>query len=128
MLREFVGIDLGREAVPDATTLLKFRRLLSEHDLTRALFDEINAHLAERGLLMRAGTVVDATIIAAPPSTKNRDQARDQDMHQTKKGQQRHLGMKAHIAVDADSGLVHTVIGAAVNANDVTQANAPLYG
>jgi IS5 family transposase len=77
---------------------------------------------------MRAGTIVDATIIAAPPSTKNKDQARDPDMHQTKKGQQWHFGMKAHIAVDADSGLVHTVIGTAANVNDVTQANALLHG
>ena len=128
VLREFVGIDLSCESVPDATTLLKFRRLLNENDLSRALFDEINAHLAERGLLMRAGTIVDATIIAAPPSTKNKDQARDPDMHQTKKGQQWHFGMKAHIAVDADSGLVHTVIGTAANVNDVTQANALLHG
>lgn len=128
VLREFVGIDLGREPVPDATTLLKFRRLLNENDLTRALFDPINAHLAERGLLMRAGTIVDATIIAAPPSTKNKDQARDPDMHQTKKGNQWHFGMKAHIAVDASSGLVHTVIGTAANVDDVTQANALLHG
>jgi IS5 family transposase len=128
VLREFVGIEWGRESVPDATTLLKFRRLLNDNDLTRALFDEINAHLAERGLLMRAGTIVDATIIAAPPSTKNKDQSRDPDMHQTKKGQQWHVGMKAHIAVDADSGLVHTVLGTAANVNDVTQANALLHG
>ncbi len=114
--------------VPDATTLLKFRRLLNDNDLTRALFDEINAHLAERGLLMRAGTIVDATIIAAPPSTKNKDQTRDPGMHQTKKGNQWHFGMKAHIAVDADSGLVLTVIGTAANVNDVTQANALLHG
>ncbi|MXN30516.1 IS5 family transposase [Delftia sp. CH05] len=128
VLREFVGIDLGRESVPDATTLLKFRRLLERNDLTRALFDEINAHLAARGLLMRAGTIVDATIIAAPPSTKNKDQARDCDMHQTKKGNQWHFGMKAHIAVDADSGLVHTVIATAANVHDVTQAHALLDG
>ena len=87
-LRDFVGIDLSRESVPDATTLLKFRRLLQDNDLTRALFDEINAHLSEQGLLMRAGTIVDATIIAAPSSTKNEDKARDPEMHQTKKGKQ----------------------------------------
>jgi len=87
-LRDFVGIDLSRESVPDATTLLKFRRLLQDNDLTRALFDEINAHLSEQGLLMRAGTIVDATIIAAPSSTKNEDKARDPEMHQTKKGNQ----------------------------------------
>jgi len=87
-LRDFVGIDLSRESVPDATTLLTFRRLLQDNDLTRALFDEINAHLSEQGLLMRAGTIVDATIIAAPSSTKNEDKARDPEMHQTKKGKQ----------------------------------------
>jgi transposase, IS5 family len=127
-LRDFVGIDLSRESVPDATTLLKFRRLLLANDLTKALFDEINAHLAEQGLLMRAGTIVDATIIAAPSSTKNADGERDPDMHQTKKGEQWHFGMKAHIGVDAESGLVHTVIGTAANVHDVTQAGALLHG
>jgi transposase, IS5 family len=127
-LRDFVGIDLSRESVPDATTLLKFRHLLQHNDLTRALFDEINAHLAEQGLLMRAGTIVDATIIAAPSSTKNADKTRDSEMHQTKKGNQWHFGMKAHIGVDADSGLVHTVIATAANVGDVTQAGALLHG
>jgi len=87
-LRDFVGIDLSCESVPDATTLLKFRRLLQDNDLTRALFDEINAHLGQQGLLMRAGTIVDATIIAAPSSTKNEGKTRDPEMHQTKKGNQ----------------------------------------
>jgi transposase, IS5 family len=127
-LRDFVGIDLSRESVPDATTLLKFRRLLQDNDLTRSLFDEINAHLSEQGLLMRAGTIVDATIIAAPSSTKNEGKARDPEMHQTKKGNQWFFGMKAHIGVDAESGLVHTVIGTAANVNDVTQAGALLHG
>jgi IS5 family transposase len=127
-LRDFVGIDLSRESVPDATTLLKFRRLLNDNNLTKALFDEINAHLGEKGLLMRAGTIVDATIIAAPGSTKNEDKARDADMHQTKKGNQWHFGMKAHIGVDADSGLVHSMVGTAANVNDVTQAGALLHG
>jgi IS5 family transposase len=127
-LRDFVGIDLSRQLVPDATTLLKFRRLLQDNDLTRALFDEINAHLAQQGLLMRAGTIVDATIIAAPSSTKNEGKSRDPEMHQTKKGKQWHFGMKAHIGVDAESGLVHTVIGTAANVNDVTQAGALLHG
>ncbi len=127
-LRDFVGIDLSRESVPDATTLLKFRRLLLEHELTRALFSEINAHLSERGLLMRAGTIVDATIIAAPSSTKNATGERDPEMHQTKKGNQWHFGMKAHIGVDAESGLVHSVVGTAANVNDVTQAGALLHG
>ena len=127
-LRDFVGIDLSRESVPDATTLLKFRRRLQENNLTRALFDEINAHLGEQGLLMRAGAIVDATIIAAPSSTKNEDKARDPEMHQTKKGNQWHFGMKAHIGVDAESGLVHSVVGTAANVNDVTQAGALLHG
>lgn len=127
-LRDFVGIDLSRQSVPDATTLLKFRHLLQADDLTRALFDEINAHLAEQGLPMRAGTIVDATIIAAPSSTKNADGKRDPEMHQTKKGKQWHFGMKAHIGVDAESGLVHSVVGTAANVNDVTQAGALLHG
>lgn len=127
-LRDFVGVDLSCESVPDATTLLKFRRLLQDNDLTRALFDEINAHLAEQGLLMRAGTIVDATIIAAPSSTKNAEKARDPEMHQTKKGNQWHFGMKAHVGVDAESGVVHTVIGTAANVSDVTQAGALLHG
>jgi len=84
-IRLFVGIDLSRETAPDATTLLKFRRLLEEHELTRKVFETINAHLAAKGLLMRAGTIVDATLIAAPPSTKNRDKKRDPEMHQVKK-------------------------------------------
>jgi IS5 family transposase len=127
-IRRFVGIDLGREAAPDATTLLKFRRLLEEKNLTAAIFETINAQLAEKGLLMRQGTIVDATIIAAPSSTKNSTGERDPEMHQTKKGNQWHFGMKAHIGADADSGLVHTVVGTAANVNDVTQAHLLLHG
>lgn len=85
-IRGFVGIDLTNESAPDATTLLKFRRLLEKHNLTRRIFDEINMHLARRGLVMREGTIVDATLIAAPPSTKNRDKERDPEMHQSRKG------------------------------------------
>ena len=127
-IRRFVGIDLAREAAPDATTLLKFRRLLETHQLTESIFNAINAHLAEKGLLLREGTIVDATLIAAPPSTKNREGKRDEEMHQAKKGNQWHFGMKAHIGVDAQSGLVHTVIGTAANVSDVTQAQALLHG
>jgi IS5 family transposase len=127
-IRRFVGIDLAREDAPDATTLLKFRRLLEEKNLTAAIFETINAHLAERGLLMRQGTIVDATIIAAPSSTKNSTGERDPEMHQTKKGNQWHFGMKAHIGADADSGLVHTVVGTAANVGDVTQAHLLLHG
>lgn len=127
-MREFVGIDLAREQVPDATTLLKFRRKLEDNKLTEAMFKEINAHLGERGLLMREGTLVDATIIAAPPSTKNKDNARDPEMHQTKKGNQWHFGMKAHIGVDADSGLVHSVHATAANESDVAHTHEVLHG
>ena len=127
-IRRFVGVDLAREAAPDATTLLKFRRLLEAHRLTKSIFDTINRHLAAKGLLLKEGTVVDATLIAAPPSVKNRDQARDPDMHQAKKGNQWHFGMKAHIGADADSGIVHTVVATPANVNDVTQAHALLHG
>jgi IS5 family transposase len=127
-LREFVGIDLARESVPDATTLLKFRRLLEDNELTVKLFDEIKALLSERGLLLREGTMVDATIIAAPPSTKNKDNARDPDMHQTKKGNEWHFGMKAHIGADADSGLVHSLHTTPANESDVAHAHAVLHG
>lgn len=127
-MRDFVGIDLGRESVPDATTLLKFRRLLEEHQLTRALFEEINAHLAEQGLLLKEGTLVDATIIEAPPSTKNKAHARDAEMHQTKKGNEWHFGMKAHTGVDAQSGLVHSLHTTAANESDVAHAHEMLHG
>ena len=92
-IRRFYGIDLSRESAPDATTLLHFRRLLEEHELTRAIFEAIKGHLADQGLLLREGTIVDATIIAAPPSTKNRAKAREPEMHQTKKGNAWHFGM-----------------------------------
>lgn len=127
-IRGFVGIDLTHEAAPDATTLLKFRRLLEAHKLTARIFAAINVHLADKGLLLREGTVVDATIIAAPSSTKNQTGTRDPEMHQTKKGKQWHFGMKAHIGVDAHSGLIHTVITTAANVSDVTQAHALLHG
>ena len=127
-LRDFVGIDLSRESVLDATTLLKFRRLLLAGDLTKAMFEEINAHLQQQGLLMRAGTIVDATIIAAPSSTKNASGERDPEMHQAKKGNQWHFDMKAHIGVDAESGIVHSMTTTAANVNDVTQAGARLHG
>jgi IS5 family transposase len=127
-IRAFVGIDLNRESAPDATTLLKFRRLLETHELTRQIFETINGHLAAQGLMMREGTIVDATLIAAAPSTKNKDKKRDPEMHQSKKGNDWHFGLKAHIGVDAASGLVHTVIATAGNVSDVTQAHALLHG
>ena len=127
-LRGFAGIDLNHDPVPDATTLLKFRHWLERHDLTKALFAEIEAMLEERGLLMRQGTIVDATIIAAPPSTKNKEKARDPQMHQTRKGNQWHFGMKAHIGADVASGVVHTVTGTAANEADINQMAAVLHG
>jgi transposase, IS5 family len=127
-IRRFVGVDLSREAAPDATTLLNFRHLLEAHQLTESIFNTINAHLAEKGLFLREGTIVDATLIAAAPSTKNKGGKRDGEMHQAKKGNQWHFGMKAHIGVDAQSGLVHTVIGTAANVHDITQAQALLHG
>lgn len=127
-IRQFVKVDLGRESAPDATTLLHFRRLLETHGLTKTIFDTINAHLAGKGLMMRQGTIVDATIIAAPSSTKNDQGERDPEMHQTKKGNQWYFGMKAHIGVDAASGMVHSVVGTAAHVNDVTQAHRLLHG
>ena len=127
-MRTFAGIDLGLESVPDATTLLKFRHLLEAHELTKRIFEEIGALLTERKLLMREGTLVDATIIAAPSSTKNREGKRDPDMHQTRKGNQWHFGMKAHIGADAASGLVHSVEGTAANESDISQTHKLLHG
>ena len=127
-LSSFMGIDLSRESVPDATTLMGFRHLLEANDLTRAMLVEVNAMLLERGLLMTQGTLVDATLIAAPSSTKNIDHARDPEMHQTKKGNQWHFGMKAHIGVDRDSGLVHTVVSTAANVSDISQTPELLHG
>jgi IS5 family transposase len=127
-LRGFAGIELNRDPVPDATTVLHFRHWLERYELTKGLFDEVGAMLEECGLLMRQGTIVDATIIAAPSSTKNKEKARDPEMHQTRKGNQWHFGMKAHIGVDVASGLVHTVVGTAANEADITQTVALLHG
>ena len=127
-IRAFVGIDLSRESAPDATTLLKFRRLLEEHKLTERIFAAINTLLAVKGLILKEGTVVDATIIAAPSSTKNQNGERDPEMHQTKKGNQWHFGMKAHIGVDAESGLTHTLVTTPANIADITQAQQLLHG
>jgi IS5 family transposase len=133
-LRNFMGIDLSRTSVPDATTLMGFgktpspRHLLEAHDLTKAMLVEVNVMLMERGLLMTQGTLVDATLIAAPSSTKNKEHARDPEMHQAKKGNQWHFGMKAHIGVDKDSGLVHTLTTTAANVSDISQTPALLHG
>jgi IS5 family transposase len=127
-IRGFVGVDLNREAAPDATTLLKFRRLLETHQLTERIFATINGYLAAKGLILKEGTVVDATIIAAPSSTKNQSGDRDPEMHQTKKGNQWYFGMKAHIGTDAALGLTHTLVTTPANVSDVTQAHALLHG
>jgi IS5 family transposase len=127
-LRQFLNIDLSQQSVPDATTLMGFRHLLEAHNLTQAMLVEINAMLIERGLLMSKGTLVDATLIAAPSSTKNEAHARDPEMHQTKKGNQWHFGIKAHVGVDTQSGLVHTVITTAANVSDISQTPALLHG
>ena len=125
--RDFAGIS-GTQRIPDRVSILRFRHLLEAHALSLTMLQVINAKLATHGLLLKTGTVVDATLIAAPSSTKNSTGERDPEMHQTKKGNQWHFGMKAHIGVDADSGLVHTVIGTAANVNDVTQGHGLLHG
>lgn len=117
-LRRFVGIDLGRERVPDGTTLLKFRRLLEQHKLGEALFAKVGEVLQAQGLKVGTGTIVDATIIGAPSSTKNADKARDPEMRQTRKGQQWYFGMKLHIGVDSETGLAHSAVVTAANVHD----------
>lgn len=127
LFREFAGLSWDT-ALPDETTILRFRRLLEEHKLAPQILAVINELLGAKGLMLRAGTVVDATLIAAPSSTKNASGERDREMKQSKKGNQWYFGMKAHIGVDAESGLVHTVRGTAGSVNDVVEANALLHG
>ena len=117
-LRRFVGVDLGRERVPDATTLLKFRRLLEKHKLGEALFAKVGEVLQAQGMKVGTGTIVDATIISAPSSTKNANKQRDPEMHQTRKGQQWYFGMKLHIGVDSKTGLAHSAVVTAANVHD----------
>ena len=126
-VRRFVGLRLS-EALPDETTILNFRRLLERRRLGEGLLAEINGHLARQGLRLRAGTVVDATIIAAPTSTKNRAGERDPEMRQVKKGNQYYFGMKVHIGADAETGVVHSFTTTSANVHDVTQAAALLHG
>ncbi len=128
LYREFAGLDNWTTRLPDESTILRFRHLLEKHKLAAQILSLINDMLHDKGLMLRAGTVVDATLIAAPSSTKNVDGKRDPEMHQTKKGNQWHFGMKAHIGADAESGLVHTVRGTAANVNDVVEANSLLHG
>lgn len=118
-MRDFVGIDLGREPAPDETTVCKFRHLLEKHDLGHSLFQEVHRHLETQGLKVSTGTIVDASIINAPSSTKNAEQQqRDPDMHQTRKGKQWYFGMKAHIGVDSQTKLIHSVVATAANVAD----------
>ena len=128
VFREFAKIDDGVARLPDETTIQRFRHLLERHDLAPDMLRLVNDILGAKGLLLRTGTVVDATLIAAPSSTKNADGARDPEMKQTNKGNQWYFGMKAHIGVDAQSGLVHTVAGTAANVNDLNMAGALLHG
>ena len=125
--RDFCGLS-GTDRIPDRVSILRFRHLLERHELSPRILQIINDKLSARGLMLKAGTVVDATLIAAPSSTKHKGGKRDPEMHQTKKGNQWHFGMKAHIGVDAELGLVHTVVGTAANVNDVTQGHALLHG
>jgi transposase, IS5 family len=126
ILRQFAGLSLER--IPDETTILNFRRLLEKHELAAGILAVINGYLGDRGLSLRQGTIVDATLINAPSSTKNKDGKRDPEMHPTKKGNQYYFGMKAHIGVDDESGLVHSVVGTAANVADVTQVDKLLHG
>lgn len=126
ILRQFAGLHLYR--IPDETTTLNFRRLLEKHELAGGILQVINGYLGDRDLLLRQGTVVDTTIINAPSSTKNKDGKRDPEIHQTKKGNQYYFGMKSHIGVDAESGLVHSVVGTAANVADVTQVDQLMHG
>jgi IS5 family transposase len=127
-MRAFARLDAGEDLIPDESSILRFRHRLEKQGLAEQLLAEVNALLTEKGLLLRQGTLVDATLIAAPSSTKNQSGERDPEMHQTKKGNQWCFGMKAHIGVDAESGLTHTVVTTAANVNDVTQAHALLHG
>lgn len=119
-MRRFAGIELAEDAIPDESTILRFRHLLEEHRLSEAIFAEVRGLLEERRLLLKAGTIFDATIIAAPPSTNNADKARDPEMHQTRKGKQWHFGMKAHVGTDA-RGIVHSLATTDAAAADITQ-------
>ena len=127
-MRRFAGIDLISDRIPDETTILTFRHLLEKHDLGEQIFETVKAHLSARGMTMRQGTIVDATLIAAPSSTKNKEGKRDPEMHQTKKGNQWYFGMKVHIGVDKDSGLIHSVVTTAANVHDLTPAAELLHG
>ncbi len=127
-MRRFVGIDLGREGAPDETTVCKFRHLLEKHKLGEQIFAAMNAHLRKSGVKISTGTIVDATIISAPSSTKNAEGERDPEMHQTKKGNQWHFGMKAHIGLDSRTRTIHSIAATAANVHDSTMLGALLHG
>lgn len=127
-LRRFADMSLVNDDIPDESTILNFRHLLEEHQLTQALLTEINGHLSEKGLTLKSGTIVDATIIHAPSSTKNQDKARDPEMSSTHKHGQWYFGMKAHIGVDADSGAVHSVEGSTASVHDSQKLDDCLHG
>jgi IS5 family transposase len=127
-MRRFAGIELISDRIPDETTILTFRHLLEKHELGEQIFETVNAHLSARGMTMRQGTIVDATLIAAPSSTKNNQGKRDPEMHQTRKGNQWYYGMKVHTGVDKDSGLIHSVVVTAANVHDLTPAAELLHG
>ncbi len=126
-MRRFAGIELAEDVIPDESTILRFRHLLEQHRLTEAIFAEVRTLLEEKRLLLKSGTIVDATIIAAPPSTKNADGARDPEMRQTRKGQQWHFGMKAHVGCDPH-GIVHSLVTTHAAAADITQMHRLLHG
>ena len=128
VMRSFVGIDLGREPVPDETTVCKFRHLLEEHRLGGQMLETVNLHLQSQGVRITTGTIVDATILHAPSSTKNREQKRDPEMHQTKKGNQWYFGMKAHVGVDSKTKLIHTALVTAAHVADATVLPELLHG
>jgi len=125
---DFCRIDLGRERVPDATTLLNFRHLLEQHQIGQALFAKVGELLLANGMKLSGGTIVDATLIAAPPSTKNKDKSRDPEMHQSKKGNQWYFGMKLHIGADSETGLVHSASATAGNISDSQELPNLLHG
>lgn len=126
-VQQFVGLRLS-EPIPDESTILHFRHLLEKHQLGQGMFEEIRAGLEKQGMLLKEGTIVDATIIAAPSSTKNREGERDPEMRQTRKGKQYYFGMKAHIGVDAETGVVHSLVTTGASVHDVTQAGKLLHG
>ena len=128
MLRRFAGIDLGRAPAPDETTILNFRHLLEEQELCGQILDTVNLYLESKGIRITTGTIVDATIIHAPSSTKNEKKERDPEMHQTKKGNQWYFGMKAHIGVDSKEGIVHSVCSTAASVSDVHMLPELLHG